>query len=93
MSLFSRSVVENSTLHYNEIRDAYRNTFSEKINFYRVNNMTIVLYGQTARVSGVYDLSRFASFENRWRSYSGSILWEIIKENNELKIVTMNYDK
>jgi len=93
MSLLSRSVVENGTLHYNEIRDAYRNTFSEKINFYRVNNMTIVLYGQTARVTGVYELNRHASFEDRWRSYSGSILWEIIKENNELKIVTINYDK
>jgi DnaJ-domain-containing protein 1 len=93
MSLFSRSVVENSTLHYNEIRDAYRNTFSEKINFYRVDNITIVIYGQTARVTGVYDLSRYASFEDRWMRSSGSILWEIIKEKNELKIVTMNYDK
>ena len=42
MSLFSKSVVENNRLHYNEVREAYRETFSEKINSYRLNNMTII---------------------------------------------------
>ena len=42
MSLFSKSVVENNRLHYNAVREAYRETFSEKINSYRVNNMTVI---------------------------------------------------
>ncbi len=50
MSLFSKSVVENNRLHYNAVREAYRETFSEKISFYRVNNMTIMLNGPYAQL-------------------------------------------
>ena len=92
MALFSRSVIENNRLHYNEMRDAYRETFSEKIDYYRINNMTIVLNGTTATVSGVYELNRYTSAEERWKRYSGRIQWKITKENNELKIISMNYD-
>lgn len=93
MSHFSRSVVENNRLSYSEVQEAYRKTFSEKINFYRINNMTIMLNGQSANVSGLYELSRYTSAEDRWVRYSGKIQWKITKENNELKIISMNYDK
>ena len=93
MALFSRSVIENSRLHYNEMREAYRETFSEKINYYRINNMTIVLNGATAHVSGIYDLNRYSSSEDRWTRYSGKIQWKITRENNDLKIISLNYDK
>ena len=93
MSLFSRSVVENDRLHYHEVRESYRETFSAKINFYKINNMMIQLNGQTATVSGFYDLNRYTSSEDRWTRYSGKIQWKIARENNELKITRMNYDK
>ena len=93
MALFSSSVIENNRLHYNEMKEAYRETFSEKINYYRINNMTIVLNGATANVSGIYDLNRYSSFEDRWTRYSGRIQWKIVKENNELKILSVHYDK
>ena len=93
MALFSRSVIENNRLHYNEMKDAYRQTFSEKINYYRINNMNIVLNGTTATVSGIYELNRYTSSEDRWTRYSGKIQWKITRENNELKIISMNYDK
>jgi len=93
MSLLSRSVVENNRLRYNAVREAYRHTFSEKINFYRVNNMTLSITGLTATVSGYYDLNRYAPAEDRWIRYSGRIQWKIAKENNELKVISINYDK
>ena len=93
MALFSRSVIENNRLHYNEMKDAYRQTFSEKINYYRINNMNIVLNGTTAAVSGIYELNRYTSSEDRWTRYSGKIQWKMTRENNELKIISMNYDK
>lgn len=92
MSLFSESAVENNSLHYNEIRAAYAETFSEKINYYKINNLTIIINGQTAYVSGGYDLSRYTSALDRWMRYSGKIHWEIARENNSLKIIRMNYD-
>ncbi len=92
MSLFSESAVENNRLHYNEIRAAYLETFSEKTNYYKINNLTIAINGQTASVSGVYDLSRYISALDRWMRYSGKIQWKIARENNTLKIIRMNYD-
>ena len=93
MSLFSRSAVENNRLHYHEMKEAYRQTFSEKIAHFRINNISIMLNGQTASVSGIYDLSRYSSAEERWIRYSGRIQWKLIRENNDLKIISMNYDK
>jgi len=93
MSFFSKSVLENNRLHYNAVREAYRETFSEKIGFYKVNNMTVVIKGPIATVSGYYDLKRYASVEDRWLRYSGRIQWKISKENNALKIISINYDK
>jgi curved DNA-binding protein CbpA len=92
MSLFSESAVENNKLHYNDIRKTYQETFSEKTNYYKINNLTIVANGQTASVSGIYDLSRYISALDRWMRYSGKIQWKIAKENNTLKIIRMNYD-
>jgi hypothetical protein len=93
MSLFSKSVVENNRLRYDAVREAYRETFSERIKFYRVNNMTLSINGLTATVSGSYDLNRYASAEDRWIRYTGRIQWKIAKEYNELKIISVNYDK
>lgn len=93
MSLISRSVLENNSLHYNEVREAYRQTFSEKIKFYRINNMKIMLNGINASVTGLYDMNRYSSAEDRWIGYSGKIQWKITKENNEMKIISLNYDK
>ena len=93
MSLFSRSVVENNSLHYNEVQEAYRQTFLEKINYYRINNMNIMLNRHSANVTGLYDMNIYSSAKDRWVRYSGKIQWKITKENNEIKIISLNYDK
>ena len=92
MSLFSRSAVENNTLTLNQIRSAYKETFSEKINHYRIINMDIKTDGQTATVSGVYTINRYISAEDRWIRYSGKIVWKLIRENSQLRIISTNYD-
>ena len=93
MSLFSRSAVENNTLTYNEIRNAYKETFREKINNYRIINMDIRTDGQTATVSGIYNINRYVSPEDRWVRYSGKIVWKLIRENSQIRIISTNYDK
>jgi hypothetical protein len=93
LSLFSRSAVENNTLTYNEIRTAYKETFSEKINHYKIINMDIRTDGQTATVSGFYNVNRYISAEDRWERYSGKIAWKLIRENSQLRIIKITYDK
>jgi len=93
LSLFSRSAVENNSLTYNEIRNVYKETFSEKINHYKIINMDIRTDGQTATVSGIYNINRYMSAEDRWVRYSGKIVWKLIRENYQLRIISINHDK
>jgi len=93
LSLFSRSALENNTLTYNEIRNAYSETFSEKIKQYKIINMDIKTDGQTAIVSGIYNVNRYISTHDRWVRYSGKIVWKLIRENHQLRIISTNYDK
>lgn len=93
LSLFSRSAVENNSLTYNEIRNAYKELFREKINFYKVNEMDIRTDGQTATVSGIYNLNRYFSEQDRWIRYSGKIAWKLVRENNQLRIISATYDQ
>ena len=93
IALFSRSAVENNIMDYNEIRNAYREIFDEKINYYKLQNMHIKIEGINALVSGTYNINRYLSAEDRWLKFSGRISWKLSRENNSLKIVSMNYDK
>jgi len=93
LSLFSRSAVENNTLTYSEIRNAYKETFSEKINHYKIINMDIRTDGQTATVSGFYNINRYISADDRWERYSGKIAWKLVRENSQLRIIKITYDK
>ena len=93
MALFSHSAVENNTMGYQDIRNAYRETFREKINDYRIQNMDIRTDGQKATVSGIYIVNRYISIEGRWVKHTGRITWRLARENSQLKIVSTNYDK
>jgi len=92
MALFSPAAVENNTMGYQEIRKAYRETFREKINDYRIQNMDIRTDGQKATVSGTYSMNRYRSREGRWVRHTGRITWRLARENSHLKIVGTNYD-
>ena len=93
MALFSSNAVENGTLQYREIYDAYRQTLSEKIYYYRIEGMTISLDRQSASVAGTYELSRKVPGEARSAKFSGKIAWRIERQNGDLKIVSMAYDR
>ena len=92
ISFFSRSAIENNTMNYSAILSSYRKTFAEKINYYRLQSIEIRIEGQNAFVSGVYNINRYISSENRWVRYSGKIHWKLARENDALKIMTANYD-
>lgn len=93
MALFSRSAVENNNMTYQDIRNAYRETFREKINYYKIQDMDIRTEGQRVTVSGTYIVNRYISVEDRWVKYTGRIVWRLARENSQLKIVSTNYDK
>ncbi|MEW6107712.1 MAG: J domain-containing protein [Nitrospirota bacterium] len=92
MTLFSKSAVENNRMNYAAIRNAYKDTFSEKINYYSVQNMDIRIEDHNAFVSGIYNVNRYLSSENRWVRYTGKIRWKLSKEKDALKIISVDYD-
>jgi curved DNA-binding protein CbpA len=91
MALFSGSVLENDRLRYAELREGYKITFSEKIDFYRLKTLKIEVNGQSADVSAVYNLRRYASDKGRWMHYSGRIRWNVAREGTELKITGIHH--
>lgn len=93
MSLFSRLAVENNTEHYNDIQKAYKETFQNELNYYKLQDTNIIIDSRHALVTGFYHVNRYLSSEERWVKLSGNIRWKLAKENNILKIMSINYDK
>jgi len=93
MSLFSRSAIENNAANYNDIQKAYKETFTKKISNYDLQDINIVIDGRYALITGFYHANRYISSEDRWVKLSGNIRWKLAKEDNILKIMSINYDK
>lgn len=92
MSFFSKSAVENNRLDYTAIQNSYKNTFSEKINSYSLQDIVIRIDGLNVFVSGTYNINRYLSAKDRWVRYNGKVYWKLTKENNSLKIIGLDYD-
>lgn len=93
MTLFSQAAVENNHLRHDDIRKAYRMAFDGKINYYQLRDLDVKYDGPAVLVSGLYSINRYTAAEDRWAKFSGRISWKIIREQNGLKILSLNYDK
>lgn len=92
MALFAPYAVENN-LNYSQIRSAYRATFSEKINQYSIQDMTIRPDRDGAVVSGTYVLNSYFSKEGRWMKFKGKITWRLTRDTGSLRIASIQYDR
>ncbi len=92
MKFFSRSAIENGVMNYEMIRNSYRKTFAEKISAYRLHDVAIRINGQGAFVSGKYRITRKVPGNDRWKDYGGEISWQLVREDDTLKIKGADYD-
>jgi hypothetical protein len=94
MDLFSKEAVENRTIFYDDIRQAYGRAFvSSNAIQYRLEIYSIDAYQKSAIVRGRYDLAQSIKGKKKSVSYQGDIQWDLIRENGSLKIKEINYGR
>lgn len=94
MALLSKDAVENRMLPYADIREAYRRTIeASKSLIYDVKINSIQTYTKSAFVSGRYKIIQILKAKNKERVFQGNIQWELVREDDSLKIKEINYGR
>ena len=93
MGLFSEKAVENRTLPYADIREAYRLTIAGSRSIvYSLDIYSIQTYPQSAFVTGRYKIIQ--AFKKGGKAvFKGDIQWDLIQENGSLKIRGVDYGR
>jgi hypothetical protein len=93
MGLFSEKAVENRTLPYADIREAYRLTIAGSRSIvYTLDIYSIQTYTQSAFVTGRYKIIQ-AFKKGGAAVFKGDIQWDLIQENGSLKIRGVDYGR
>jgi hypothetical protein len=93
MGLFSEKAVENRTLPYADIREAYRLTIAGSRSIvYTLDIYSIQTYTQSAFVTGRYKIIQ-AFKKGGTAVFKGDIQWDLIQENGSLKIRGVDYGR
>jgi hypothetical protein len=94
MELFSNEAVENRTVPYADIREAYQKTFANsKSIIYDLEIYSIQTYQKSAFIRGRYELIQSIKGSKKKKLFRGDIQWDLIRENGSLKIKEINYGK
>lgn len=91
MNLFLKEAVENRTLPYTDIREAYRKTVQSSHTLSMNVKLRVVRSdGETAFASGRYQVTQIMKM-GRGRFFQGNIQWWLVRKDGVLKIREINY--
>jgi len=92
MDLFSSKAVENGMLPRADIRGRYQKWFaaSRRVSF-DFTLYTLQTNVHRAFVTGRYKIVQIPKREKKMKISEGNIQWELVREDNSLKIRTLNY--
>ncbi len=91
MDLFSKGALENRTLPYTDIREAYRKTLQgSHVLSMNVSLQVVRSDGETAFASGRYQITQILKM-GRGRVFQGNIQWWLIRQDGVIKIREINY--
>jgi len=94
MALFSREAVENRMLPYLDMQESYKNMFELTNQFlYHLNVQDIKTYTRKAYASGRYEVIQTLKDQNKMKVHKGNIQFELVRENDGLKILRLNYGR
>ena len=94
VELFSNEAVENRTVPYADIREAYQKTFANSNSIvYNLEIYSIQTYQKSAFVRGRYELIQSIKGSKKKKVFQGDIQWELIRENGSLRIREINYGR
>ncbi len=91
MALFTKEALENRTLPYSDIREAYRKTVQSSHTLSMNVKLRVVRTdGETAFASGRYQVTQILKM-GRGRFFQGNIQWWLVRQEGVLKIREINY--
>ena len=92
LSLFSLKAIQNQKDGFEEIQKIYSNFFNEgKEIRYRIQDMKIGIYQNAAEVMAYYELEQLLKMGGEKKVWRGQARWVLNKENEVLKIVSLDY--
>jgi curved DNA-binding protein CbpA len=92
MDLFSKSAVENNNLQYADIKKFYAKNFEGGRYNYTLRNVRVRKSEEPLIVSGEYSISRVTDGDKGIKTV-GTIRWGLSRENGNLKIVRIDYER
>ena len=91
MRFFSGSVIENGKLTYSEMKPVYQRYFHNSRRKYMIRDVRIVEDGESVLVTAIYSVKR--TTDDGERVIRGNIRWRLVRENDFLKIVKVDFDR
>jgi hypothetical protein len=94
MAFFSKEAIENRMLTYPDINEVYRRTFENSDSLrYHLEIYSVQIDGDRATVAGRYEVTQSIKGRIIKKVYMGNIQWDLIRENDSLKIKEVNYGR
>ena len=90
--LFSKSAVENNSVQYPEMMKFYKTNFEGSRYNYALKNVRFHKKDDMLIVSGNYSIRKITP-DDKGIKTNGTIRWTLGKENGNLKIMRMDYDR
>ncbi|MGQ9646962.1 MAG: DnaJ domain-containing protein [Thermodesulfobacteriota bacterium] len=92
LSLFSPKAVQNQRDGLEGIRRIYENFFYQSLELrYSVEEMSVEIYQNAVEVKGRYQVDQISRIGGERKVWKGRIQWMLVKEDEGLKIVSINY--
>ena len=90
--LFSSKAVQNEKDGLPEIREAYSDFFkkSQRLD-YRLEDFKMEIYQNAAEVKARFRIQQILTKGGGERVYQGPIRWVLVRENGDLKILSLDY--
>lgn len=92
MTFFSRSVVENGRMSYEDIRSAYKKNFENNRYRYSLRNVRYRKSGDDVIVTASYVINKSLE-KGEVLLVQGDIRWTLCRESGGLKIVKVDYER
>jgi hypothetical protein len=92
LSLFSTEAIQNGVYRYDEIRKMYTDFFDKNRElWYYLADLGVEIYQNSVEARARYELDQTSRKRGKMKSWRGDIRWVLIKENEALKILMLDY--
>ncbi len=92
LSLFSSKAVQNQKEGWEGIQRIYENFFEQSRDLrYSMENTSVEVYQNAVEVKAGYTVNQISKKDGERRIWRGRIQWMLVREDGELKIISLNY--